>query len=137
MLCYPQMWNHGTMIAIYMIATPTFTCNYKVYRFTFARLERYIWRPYFGIINLHLNHPNFYKNINIILVQMTNTSHPHNKVWAARNVGLIKNKIPLPVEETSSNRGNSTRICRSNRCSSSSIINHIGSNRGGWGRLGS
>ena len=54
------------MIAIYMIATPTFTCNYKVYRFTFVRLERYIWRQYFGIINLHLNHTKFHKNINIL-----------------------------------------------------------------------
>ena len=52
------------MIAIYMIATPTFTCNYKVYGFTFVRLERYIWRQYFGIIN----HTKFHKN------RMTNIS---------------------------------------------------------------
>ena len=70
------------MIAIHMIAIPTFTCNYKVYGFTFVRLERQIWRQYIGIITLYLNHTKSLKNVNILLVQMTNTSHPHNKVVA-------------------------------------------------------
>ena len=52
------------------------------------RLEKQIWRQYFGIINLYLNRTKPLKNRNILLEQVTNTSHPHNKVVAVVNSNL-------------------------------------------------
>ena len=82
-----------TMIPIHMIAIHTFTCNSKVLWIYLCKVRKINLETVFWIINLYLNHTKSHKNRNILLVQMTNTSHPSNKVVAVVGSDVVKDSF--------------------------------------------